>query len=385
MIKKICFVIGSRANYSSIKSVISEVKKNKKFKLQLIVSASAVLDKYGTLIEQIKKDGFKPDISLNIIIEGNKPSVMAKTTGLGLIELPSIFEKLSPDIVFTVGDRFETMSTVLSAAYMNIPIAHTMGGELSGSIDESIRHAITKFSHVHFPASKNAYTRILKLGEDKKMVKLVGCPRIDLVSEILKKNFNKISNNLFDLGVGEQIDLSKNFFLVSFHSVTSEFGNAQGQMMNIFEALKLFDYQSIILWPNADAGSDDIARAIRKWREEKLDKKMHFFKNLEINDYIYLMSKTSCLIGNSSSGIREGSFIGTPVVNIGTRQSNRERGKNVIDTKYTTKSIVDGIKKQLKHGKYKSESIYGNGNAAKKIIDFLENIKAIKTQKKINI
>ncbi len=382
-IKKICFVIGSRANYSSIKSVLIEVKKNKKLKLQLVIGASAVLDKYGTLIDQIRKDGFKPDVYLNTIIEGNTPLVMAKSTGLGLIEIPSAFEKLKPDIVFTIGDRFETMSTVLSAAYMNIPIAHSMGGEVSGNIDESIRHAITKFSHIHFPASKDAYKRILKLGEDKKTVQLVGCPRIDIVSKILKNKSNLSSSSSFNSGVGDKIDFSAPFFLVSFHPITSEFGMGQKQMKNILEAIKFFNYQSIILWPNPDAGSEDVARSIRKWREKKLDKNMHFFKNLKIDDYIFLMSKTKCLIGNSSSGIREGAFIGTPVVNIGSRQNGRERSKNVIDTDYSIESIKSGIKKQLNHGKYKSDSTYGNGNSAIKIVNFLIKLKKIKTQKKI--
>ena len=186
--RKICVVIGSRANYSSIKSAIYAIKNHPQLSLQLIASASAVLDRYGAVSNLIEEDGFQIDAKVHMLIEGETPTTMAKSTGVGLIELPSLFEKLKPDIVLTVGDRFETMATTLSAAYMNIAIAHTMGGEVTGTIDESIRHAVTKFSHIHFPASKDAEERIIKLGERKEDIFLVGCPRIDLVANILKKD-----------------------------------------------------------------------------------------------------------------------------------------------------------------------------------------------------
>ena len=184
--KKICVFVGSRANYSSIKSVLYAIQESKMLELQLIVGASALLDKYGSVINLMIKDGFEISAKVYMLIDGETPATMAKSTGLGLLELPNIFEKLKPSLVLTVGDRFETMATTLAAAYMNIPIAHTMGGEVSGSIDESIRHAITKFSHIHFPACKDAHDRIIKLGEVPENVHLVGCPRIDLVDEILK-------------------------------------------------------------------------------------------------------------------------------------------------------------------------------------------------------
>ena len=156
MLRRICFVIGSRANYSSIKSVMSAVKADRKLTFQLILSTSSVLQRYGDVSNVIDKDGFKVDEKIFNLIEGETPLTMAKSTGLCLIELSSIFSRLKPDLVFAVGDRFEVMAVVLAASYMNIPIAHTMGGEVTGTIDESIRHAITKFSHLHFPATKEA-------------------------------------------------------------------------------------------------------------------------------------------------------------------------------------------------------------------------------------
>ena len=368
--RKICVVIGSRANYSSIKSAMVSIDSHPDLELQLIVGASAVLDRYGDVTEQIVSDGFKPIAKVFMLIEGENPTTMAKSTGVGLMELPTIFNQIKPDIVLTVGDRFETMATTLSAAYMNLPIAHTMGGEVSGTIDESIRHAVTKFSHIHFPASEDAKNRIIRMGEEENSVYNVGCPRLDLVKQII--NNEKIEKKInMGEGVGEVIDLQKPFILLSQHPVTTEFGYGEKQITMSLEAISKTNLPAIVLWPNADAGSEDISRGIRKWREQGLDKKMHFFKNLPIEQYVYLMKKTSCLVGNSSSAIREGAFIGTPSVNIGTRQNRRERGKNVIDVNHNADEIYDSILKQIKSNRYPMDPIYGDGSAGVKIAKIL--------------
>jgi len=369
--KKVCVVVGSRANYSSIKSAMRAIQLHPALELQLIVAASAVLDRYGSVVNLIEKDGFKPHARVTMLIEGETPATMAKSTGLGLLELPTLFEQLTPDVVLTVGDRFETMATTLAAAYMNIPVAHTMGGEVSGTIDESIRHAVTKFAHIHFPASQGAKERIIKLGELPQHVHMVGCPRIDLVAEILARSNDGISDHLFDLGVGERFSVDEPFVLVSQHPVTTEYGTGEAQITLTLEAVRERGLAAIVLWPNADAGSDDISRGIRKWRERKLDDRMHFFKNLPIETYVNLMRSTACLIGNSSSGIREGAYIGTPVVNIGTRQHMRDRGDNVIEVGYDKRRISDAIAKQLEHGRYTMNPIYGDGTAGSKIADVL--------------
>ncbi|MBK5957172.1 UDP-N-acetylglucosamine 2-epimerase (hydrolyzing) [Rhodoplanes elegans] len=369
--KKICVVVGSRANYSSIKSAMRAIKEHPALELQLIVTASAVLDRYGSVVNLIEKDGFTPHARVTMLIEGETPATMAKSTGLGLIELPTLFEQLAPDVVLTVGDRFETMATTLAAAYMNIPVAHTMGGEVSGTIDESIRHAVTKFAHIHFPASPGARDRIVKLGELPQHVHLVGCPRIDLVAEILQNCSTGISEQLFDIGVGERFPVDEPFVLISQHPVTTEYGSGEAQITMTLEAVREQGLAAIVLWPNADAGSDDISRGIRKWRERKLDDRMHFFKNLPIDIYVNLMRATACLIGNSSSGIREGAYIGTPVVNIGTRQNMRDRGENVIEVPYDKKQISDAIARQVKHGHYAMNPLYGDGSAGRKIADVL--------------
>ena len=368
--KKVCVVVGSRANYSSIKSAMRAVEAHPELALQLVVGASALLDRYGSVADLIERDGFEASERVFMLIEGETPSTMAKSTGLGLLELPTAFERLEPDVVITVGDRFETMATALAATYMNIPLAHTMGGEVSGNIDESIRHAVTKFAHLHFPASQGAADRIVKLGEDPESVHLVGCPRMDLVAEVLEDDGNGLSD-LFETGVGGRFSLDEPFLLVSQHPVTTEYGDGKRQIQETLKAVQTVDVPAIVLWPNADAGSEHIAAGIRQFREHNDDSKLHFFKNLPTSDYIKLMSRTAALVGNSSSAIREGAFIGTPAVNIGPRQDGRDRGSNVVDVGYVSGAIADAIGQQMANGRYEMEPIYGDGHAGERIAEVL--------------
>jgi len=296
--RRICVVIGSRANYSSIKSVMTAIARHPKLELQVVAGASALLDRYGTVADLIEKDGFTLAARVYMLLEGETLTTMAKSTGLGLLELPTVFERLRPDVVLTVGDRFETMATALSAAYMNIPIAHTMGGEVSGTIDESIRHAVTKFAHIHFPASDDAFARILKLGEREQDVYLVGCPRIDSVAETLANTDASELARMFDLGVGDAIDVTKPFLLVSQHPVTTEYGAGLDQITRTLEAVRGTNIPAIVLWPNADAGSDDIAKGIRRWREQGMAKHMHFLQDPPTSAHIPLLAPHAIPRGN---------------------------------------------------------------------------------------
>ncbi len=369
--KKICVVIGSRANYSSIKSAMKAIQDHPGLQLQVVAGASALLDRYGSVVDLVERDGFTIDRRIYMVIEGETPLTMAKTTGLGLIELATTFDELKPDYVVTVGDRYETMATTLAAAYMNIALAHTMGGEVTGTIDESIRHAVTKFAHLHFPASQDAADRIRKLGEREDDIRLVGCPRIDLVKDILEQDGDAVLGELKFEGVGGDVALDQPFILMSQHPVTTEFGVGEEQITATLEAIEATGLPAICLWPNSDAGSEDISRGMRKWREQGRDTRMHFFKNLPIATYVHLMKRTACLVGNSSSGIREGAFIGTPVVNIGSRQDMRERGSNVIDVGHSRDDIEKAIRRQLDHGRYPMEPIYGDGTAGARIAEEL--------------
>jgi len=370
-VRKVCVVVGSRANYSSIKSAMAAIQRHPELELQTVVGASALLERYGQVGRLVEADGFKPAAKVYMLIEGETPATMAKSTGLGLVELPTVFEQLQPDVVLTVGDRFETMATTLAAAYMNIPLAHTMGGEVSGTIDESIRHAVTKFAHVHFPACAEARERIIRLGERPEDVHLVGCPRIDLVAEVLERDGNGLGPDLFGQGVGAVFDLDQPFVLLSQHPVTTEYGDGERQIGETLQAVHRLGVPAIALWPNADAGSDDTARGMRKFREHCDDSRIHFFKSLPADVYIALMRRCRCIVGNSSSAIREGAFIGTPGVNIGTRQAMRQRGRNVVDVEHDRHQIADAIAERMRHGPYPSEPIYGDGHAGERIAGVL--------------
>jgi len=381
--RKVCVFVGSRANYSSIKAAMRAIKEHPHLQLQLIVGASALLDRFGAVVDVIRADGFEPDATMSMIIEGESLTTMAQSTGLGLLHLPNIFEQLKPNIVISVGDRFETMATAVAAAYMNIPLAHTMGGEVTGTIDESIRHAVTKLAHIHFPANRDAAERIIRMGEDPKTVYTVGCPRIDLVAEITAQQNGFPQRDWIEKeGVGGKIDLDQPFLLVNQHPVTTEYGQGEQQIMTTLRALQELNMPTIMLWPNIDAGSEDIARGIRKFREHYLHEHVRFYKNFPVETFIRLMNKTACLIGNSSAAIREGEYLGVPAVNIGTRQDGRERGANVLDVGYDTAQIVEAAQKHLAHGRYQSQHIYGDGGAGKRIADILATCE-ITIQKRI--
>jgi UDP-hydrolysing UDP-N-acetyl-D-glucosamine 2-epimerase len=366
--RKVCVVVGSRANYSSIKSVMRAVREHQDLALQLVVGASALLDRFGSVVDVIEADGFEADAKVTMIVEGETPGTMAKSTGLGLLELPTLLELLKPDVVISVGDRFETMATAIAAAYMNIPVAHTMGGEISGTIDESVRHAVTKLSHVHFPANRQAADRIIRMGEDPATVHVVGCPRIDLVAEIVEQDGKLGSTDWLEReGAGAHIELDQPFLLVTQHPVTTEYGQGEAQINETLAALQALRMPTIMLWPNADAGSEDTARGMRKFRERHRPDYIRFYKNFPIETWVRLMLASACVVGNSSAPIREGAYIGVPAVNIGTRQRGRDRGPNVVDVGYDREAIVAAIRVQVAHGRYPSDHLYGDGRAGGRI------------------
>lgn len=351
--------------------------------LQLVVGASALLDRFGSVVDLIEEDGFTPAARVTMIVEGETPATMAKSTGLGLLELPTIFEMLKPDVVVSVGDRFETMATAVAAAYMNIPLAHTMGGEISGTIDESIRHAVTKLAHVHFPANSAAAERIVRMGEPPETVHVVGCPRVDLVAEITSAD-GEIPHSewLTREGVGTHVDPSKPFLLVNQHPVTTEYGHGKEQIWETLMAIEELQMPTIMLWPNVDAGSEDIATGMRTFRETRQPRYIRFYKNFPIETYVRLMSLCACVVGNSSAPIREGALLGVPAVNIGTRQHGRDRGSNVMDAGYDRAEIVAAVRRQLAHGRYPSDPLYGDGAAGGRIADLLARV-PLRVQKRL--
>jgi len=380
--RKICVIVNSRANYGRIRSVLRAVCEHTELELQLIVGASALLYRFGNVKNLIGQDGFEPDATVYSIVEGENPTTMAKSTGLAIMELATLFENMKPDIVLTVADRFETMATAVAASYMNICLAHTQGGEVTGSIDESVRHAVTRLAHVHFPATNLAEEYLLRMGEDPSTIFMTGCPAIDEIAE-LDVSYDR---TLFDRygGVGSNLDKNAPYLVVLQHPVTTEYGSGLEQIRQTLQAIKKLKIQTVWLWPNVDAGSDDVSKGLRAFREKEDPGFIHFYKNFAIEDYARLINNSVCLLGNSSSGIREGSFLGVPVVNIGTRQQGRERADNVIDVDYESNAIVSAVQRQIAHGKYESIAIYGDGKAGGRIAQHLAEVDVKNIQKRLS-
>jgi UDP-hydrolysing UDP-N-acetyl-D-glucosamine 2-epimerase len=377
--RKVCVVVASRANYARIKTGLEAVRDHPELELQLVAGASLVLERFGNALEVLTMDGFSPDATIRFIIEGETPATMAKSTGLGLLELPTVFELLQPDVVVTVADRFETIATAVAASYMNIPVAHTQGGEVSGSIDESVRHAVTKLAHVHFPATELAAQRVVAMGEDPAWVFNVGCPSIDLVA---RTDLGLRRDVLLRSGVGEPFDPDGPFVLVMQHPVTTEYGFGFDQINQTLEAVAAVGMQALVFWPNVDAGSEDVAKGIRVFRELGRAHGFHFFRNLPPEDFIRLMAHCACMVGNSSAALREGSFLGTPAVTIGTRQQGRERGPNLVDVDHDRDEIADAVRDQIAHGPYERSTLFGDGTAGRKIADKLAEVRP-SVQKKL--
>ena len=367
--RKICVVVNSRANYGRIKSVLKAVQAHPDLELQLIVGASALLYRFGNVRQIIEADGFTPNATVYTIVEGETPTTMAKSTGLAIIELATLFENLRPDVVLTVADRFETIATAIAASYMNIAVAHTQGGEVTGSIDESVRHAVTKLSHLHFPATSRAAQNLILMGESPATVHCLGCPSIDAVAHIDLT----LPPDIFTryLGVGAEIAGSEPYLVVLQHPVTTEYGRGVEQINETLKAVTALDVQTVWLWPNVDAGSDDISKGLRMWRERYNPKKLHYYRNFSVEDWARLIHNAACVIGNSSSALREGAFLGVPAVNVGTRQQGREHGPNVVHVGYHAAEIEAAARRQIAHGRYERSMLFGDGFAGKRIADVL--------------
>ena len=381
---KLAVVINSRANYGRIKSFLKHSKNYNSLEIKVIAGASALLAKYGRVVDIIKEDGFEVAAELDSIVEGDEPIHMAKSTGLGIIETATAIKKLKPNAVLTIADRYETLATAVAASYMNIPVIHTQGGDQTGSIDESVRHAITKLSHIHFPASEKSKERIIAMGEDPKFVFNVGCPSIDLIKECNLEYREGIFNNA--KGIGNEIDFLKPYVVVLMHPVTTkskETANTINELLKAIIKIGNRNIQIVWLWPNIDSGAEIVSKAIRTSRDLYSLKNLHLYKNFPPDQYLVLIKNCKCLIGNSSSGLREGSFLGTPVVNIGTRQQFRESASNVINVNHDSKEIFENVITQINHGPYPSSKHLGNGNSGEKMCKILTEINLPSAQKKL--
>jgi UDP-hydrolysing UDP-N-acetyl-D-glucosamine 2-epimerase len=367
MKRKVCVVVTARPSYSRIKTALAAIARHDGLELQLVVAASALLDRYGTAVSYMERDGFAITARVQMVLEGGNLTSMAKTTGIGLLELATVFDNLRPDVVVTVADRFETIATAIAASYMNIPVAHVQGGEVTGSIDEKVRHSVTKLADLHFVASEMACTRLIRMGENPEAVYVTGCPSIDIAAEVAKQP--ALGFEPFERygGVGERLDLTGGYLVVMQHPVTTEYDLARQQVIETLIAVRDTGLPVLWFWPNVDAGTDGTSNGIRAFREQGETARFHFFKNMAPEDFLRLLCNARGLIGNSSVGIRECAYLGVPVVNIGTRQVGRDRGRNVIDVGYDRAEIGAGIGRQLEHGRYPSDLLYGDGRAGDRI------------------
>ncbi len=383
MKKKIAVVITARASYARVKTVLKAIQKKDNLELVIIAAASMLLERTGSPYKVLEKDGLKISEKIYMVVEGENPATMAKTVGIGIMELATLFDNIKPDIVISIADRFETISTAIAASYLNIPVAHIQGGEVTGSIDEKVRHAVTKFSSLHFVTNEFAAKRVRLMGEDPSSIHITGCPSVDIAKEIL--NMPPItSQELYSKygGIGTQVDLEKDFVIVMQHPVTTEYQKSQEQMWETLMAINHLKIPTLLFWPNVDAGADVISKAIRVFREKYNPDYVYFLKNLIPEDFLRLLIKSKAIVGNSSVGIRECSFLGVPTVNIGTRQIGRERAENVTDVDSDHKMIINAINKQIKVGKYKKSLLYGNGNSGEKIAEILAKIGTISVEKR---
>lgn len=372
--RKICVVVTARPSYSRIRTALEAIQQHPNLELQLVVAASALLNRYGSAVNYIEKDGFHITAKVFNILEGENLAAAAKTTGIGILELSSVFSNLDPDIVVTIADRFETMSTAIAASYMNICLAHVQGGEVTGNIDEKVRHAITKLADYHFVASDESYSRVINLGEESESVFNTGCPSIDLAHQVkLDSSFQEDPLVKYG-GVGGDISVSEDYIVVMQHPVTNEYVESRKHIAETLEAIDDLGIPTFWFWPNVDAGSDGTSNGIRSYREKNNINHIHFFKNMEPTDFLRLLVNSKCLIGNSSVGIRECAYLGVPVVNIGSRQNRRDRGYNVLDVGYNSDEIQKAVQHWMNVARPQSSKVYGGGNSGEIIADTLSKV-----------
>jgi UDP-hydrolysing UDP-N-acetyl-D-glucosamine 2-epimerase len=362
--RKICVVLVDRANYGRLKPVMHVLQDHAEIQLQVVCAGTMVLERFQQPVNVVRSHGFPVDSEIYLELEGSTPTTMAKSVGFGVIEFASEFQRLKPDIVLIIGDRYEALSAVLAAAFMNLCIAHIQGGEVSGSIDESTRHAISKYSHYHFPSTKRAADYLVRMGEKPDTILGIGCPSSDIARSIdLTAPMDVINTR----GSGITLDTDQPFLLALFHPTTTEFGHESEDMTELLHALERIAMPTLLLWPNIDAGSDHISKQVRVFRDQHQVGWMRTITNLTPEDYIRVLARSACAIGNSSSFVRDSSHFGTPVVLVGHRQDGRETDENVIRCEASRDDIEKTIRTHLAHGRYGPSTLYGDGKVSDRI------------------
>jgi GDP/UDP-N,N'-diacetylbacillosamine 2-epimerase (hydrolysing) len=368
--KKIAVITGSRADYDLLYNILVLIKNSNKTELQLCVTGGHLKKKYGFSFNQIIRDGFVINSKIDILKKSDTPISIIESISLGIKKFSSVFKKSLPDLLLVLGDRYEILSSVIPAAYLKIPIAHISGGERSeGSIDEAVRHSITKFSNYHFVANKFYKNRVLQMGENPQNVFDVGSTGIDNINNINFFKKKEIEKKI-------KFKFKKKNILLTYHSVTylNEKQNFT-ELENILKAISFFsDFGVIITYPNADFYNQTIIKQLIKY--SKINKNSKLYKYLGRQLYLSCLKEVDIIIGNSSSGIIEAPFLKVPTINIGIRQNGRAKAYSVIDSHNSVDLIVANIKKSLSSNFKKKvanqKTLYGNGNASKKIFNVIK-------------
>ncbi|HIP90189.1 MAG TPA: UDP-N-acetylglucosamine 2-epimerase (hydrolyzing) [Candidatus Nanopusillus sp.] len=373
MTRKIAVVTGTRAEYGILKPILKKIDSNSKLDLYLIVVGMHLSEEFGYTIKEIEKDGFRIYAKLDTLNKEDTGAGMARYIGNTIIEISKVLENLKPDILLLLGDRGEMLAGAIAATCMNILIAHVHGGEVSGSIDEGFRHAISKLAHIHFVATNESKQKLISLGEDSSRIFVVGAPGLDDIYE------NLLSPQ--EIEKKYSIDLSKPLILLVQHPVVNEVDEASNQIRETLEAIVDLKYQTVVIYPNADAGGRQMIKIIEEYKKRYSFIKT--YKSLPRRDYLSLMSVATVMVGNSSSGIIEAPSFGLPVVNIGTRQKGRLRAGNVIDVSYNREEIKNAILKAIQDRKFKEKvrnikNPWGDGKASERIVNILSSVKICK-------
>lgn len=371
---KICVIGSSRATYGYKKNILKILSKDKNFDLKFIVTGMHLSRKHGYSVRDIISDKIPIYKKINTNFESDNEKKHIFSLSKEMINLSISFDRIKPDIVLVTGDRAEMFVAALTAAYMKIAVAHIQSGDLSGHIDGSIRHAITKISHLHFASCEDSKNRVLKMGEEKWRVFNTGAPQLD---DFNRPNKVKIS----DFNKKFKTKIQKNFIIVMQHPVLYENIDAGSQIEKTLIALENFSIQKIVIYPNIDTGNNKIIKIIEKYKNKK---NFSIFKNLNRDYFIFLLRNANMLIGNSSCGILEAASFKLPVINIGSRQKGRLQSKNIINTGYSIKEIEKAIKiiqtsKNYRKNLSKCINLYGDGKSSRRIVNILKKIKFDRT------
>lgn len=366
--RKIAVLSEARATYGYIKRVMQLIERSEQLELQLVVTGMHLLKQYGSSIDEILRDGFKPAARVEMYVGGDTPTAWSKSLGVEMQGLAQVFDMLKPDLLLVAGDRAEILAATVTAAYMNIPIAHIQSGDLSGHIDGSARHAITKLAHIHLPSCEDSAERVRKLGEEPWRIFNVGAPQLDDVVHGKKLERAELAK-MFD------VDFDKPVLLLIQHPVLAEVHLAKKQMEETLAAVKDSGHPALVIYPNVDAAGQDIISVIRQYERVPTIKT---FRNLDREVFLSLLTAVSVLIGNSSVGILEAPSFKLPALDIGSRQTGRMRACNVITVpEFDRRLIGQAIERALHDNEFRTalqacENPYGDGNSSERICRVLE-------------